>query len=81
MPKTVQIRDLDDRTYAALAKRAAEAGTSVPELLRGEATRLASRPTVTEWLERTGRRSSPVGRAEITAALDEHRGSWPDAGR
>jgi hypothetical protein len=81
MPKTVQIRDLDDDVYAGLARRAAEAGLSVPELLRGEAARLAARPSVTEWLERTRRRSAPVGRAEVLAALGEHRGAWPDAGR
>ena len=79
MPKTVQIRDLDDDVYAGLARRAAEAGLSVPELLRAEATRLATRPSVTTWLERTRRRSGDVSRAEILAALDEHRGAWPDA--
>ena len=81
MPKTVQIRDLDDEVYAGLVRRAAEAGVSVPELLRAEAARLAARPTLREWLERTRRRSSPVGRAEILAALDEQRGDWPDARR
>ncbi len=80
MPKTVQIRDLDDDVYAGLVRRAAEAGTSVPELLRTEATRLAARPSVEEWLKRTRRRSSPLGSVEVLAALDEQRGSWPDAG-
>jgi len=81
VPKTVQIRDLDDEVYAGLARRAAEAGMSVPELLRVEATRLAARPTVEDWLERTRRRSSPLGRLEVESALDEQRGPWPDAGR
>lgn len=81
MPKTVQIRDIDDRVYAALARRAAEAGITVPELLRREATRLASRPTVEEWLARTRRRPSDITTAEVHEALDELRGSWPDAGR
>ena len=80
MPKTVQIRDLDDDVYAGLARRAAEAGVSVPELLRAEAVRLAARPSVEAWLTRTRRRSSPLGRAELLAALDEQRGPWPDAG-
>lgn len=74
MPKTVQIRDLDDEVYAALARHAAESGVSVPELLRAEAVRLASRPSVEEWLRRTQRRSSSVDRADILAALDEQRG-------
>jgi len=81
MPKTVQIRDLDDGVYARLAQLAAEAGVSVPELLRSEAARLASRPSMEEWLARTRRRSSVIGRSEVRAALDEHRGPWPDARR
>jgi hypothetical protein len=63
----VQIRDLDDEVYAGLARRAGEAGVSVPELLRVEATRLAARPSMAEWLARTSRRSSTVDRAEIVA--------------
>ncbi|MGI8438885.1 MAG: FitA-like ribbon-helix-helix domain-containing protein [Thermoleophilaceae bacterium] len=80
MPKTVQIRDLDDDVYAGLARRAAETGISVPELLRVEAARLAARPSVGEWLKRTRRCSSLFGRLEVVAALDEQRGAWPDAG-
>ncbi len=81
MPRTVQIRDIDDEVYASLARRAAEAGLSVPELLRREVTRLAARPTVQEWLARTRRRPSEVSRAEVVEALDELRGDWPDARR
>lgn len=80
MPKTVQIRDLDDDVYAALARRAAESGVSVPELLRAEATRVAARPSVGTWLERTRRGGEPAARIDVLAALDEHRGAWPDAG-
>jgi len=80
MSKTVQIRDLDDEVYAALARRAAESGVSVPDLLRREATRLAARPTVAEWLARAARRPAAVGRAEVLDALDELRGPWSDAG-
>jgi hypothetical protein len=81
MPKTIQIRDLDDDVYAALARRAAEAGISVPDLLRREAARLAARPTVEEWLARTRRRPSGLTRVEIIEALDEQRGPWPDVDR
>ena len=81
MPKTIQIRDIDDEIYAGLSRRAAEAGLTVPELLRREAARLASRPTVEEWLARTRRRPSEISRAEVVEALDELRGPWPDAGR
>lgn len=81
MPKTIQIRDVDDDDYAALVRRAAEAGITVPELLRREVARLAARPSVGEWLARTRRRTSEVGRTEVLNALDESRGTWPDAGR
>lgn len=81
MPKTVQIRDIDDVVYVALAKRAGEAGLTVPDLLRREAARIAARPSMEEWLERTQRRPSGVKRVDILAALDESRGPWPDADR
>ena len=81
MPKTIQVRDLDDDVYEALRRRASEAGLTVPELLRREATRLAARPTVEEWLARTRRRPSQIDRADVIAALDELRGQWPDADR
>jgi hypothetical protein len=81
VPKTIQIRDIDDDVYAALARRAAEAGITVPELLRREAARLASRPTVQEWLARTRRRPSGITRADVIDAFDEMRGAWPDADR
>jgi antitoxin FitA len=80
MPKTVQIREIDDDVYAALVRRAAEEGITVPELLRREAIRLASRPSVAQWLARTGRRPSTVSTAEVLATLDEWRGEWPHAG-
>ncbi len=79
MPKTVQIRDIDDEGYTALVRRAGEEGITVPELLRREATRLAARPSVAQWLARTRRRPSEISTAEVLATLDEWRGEWPDA--
>lgn len=81
MPKTVQIRDIDDEVYAGLVRRAGEDGITVPELLRREATRVAARPSMTTWLARIGRRPSTVSTTEVLASLDESRGDWPDAGR
>ena len=77
MPKTVQIRDIDDDVYAALVRRSAEAGSSVPEFLRKEIERLASRPSVGEWLERTRRRPGVRGEPDTLEALDDLRGAWP----
>ncbi|AGZ54135.1 hypothetical protein PJK45_05425 [Mycobacterium kansasii] len=67
--------------YAALARRAAAEGITVPELLRREAARLAARPSVTHWLARTGWRPSEISSAEVLATLDEWRGEWPHGGR
>ncbi|MEX1103328.1 MAG: hypothetical protein WED87_03700 [Dehalococcoidia bacterium] len=80
MPKTIQIRDLDDDVYRALARQAAEAGMSVPELLRREAARIAARPSIREWIERTRRAGSATRPTDVVEALDEIRGAWPDAG-
>jgi len=81
MSKTVQIRDIDDEVYASLKRHAGEAGVSVPEFLRREVVRVAARPTVGEWLARTRRRTSDISSLEVLEALDEQRGSWPDARR
>lgn len=81
MPKSIQIRDVDDEVYAGLVRRAAEERITVPELLRREATRLAARPSVTQWMARIGHRPSSISTAEVLATLDDWRGPWPDAGR
>lgn len=79
MPKTIQIRDVDDEVYDGLRRRAAEDGITVPELLRREASRIASRPSMKAWLERTQRKPMTSGTAADTiAAVDEIRGPWPD---
>lgn len=77
MPRTIQIRDVDDDVYDALARRAGEIGLSVPEYLRKEMERLAARPTIEEWLNRTRRRSGQLSRRDTLEALDELRGAWP----
>ena len=73
MSKTIQIRDIDDEVYAGLRRRAAEEGLSVPDLLRAEATRLASSPSIATWLASTRRRSSAIGTKGVLGALDELR--------
>lgn len=77
MSKTVQIRDLSDEVYAAIARRAAAAELSVPEYLRKGIERMAARPSVEEWLERTRRPSVEGPVTDTLAALDELRGPWP----
>ncbi|MEP9417057.1 hypothetical protein ABLE92_22355 [Gordonia sp. VNQ95] len=77
----MQIRDIDDEVYAALSRRAAEDGITVPELLRREATKIATRPSIAEWLRRTGRRPSQIRTEDVLTDLDKWRGEWPDARR
>lgn len=77
MPRSIQIRDVDDDVYEALARRAAEVGLSVPEYLRREAERLAARPSIGDWLDRTRRRPGTRTIRDTLEALDELRGPWP----
>jgi len=79
MSKTIQIRELDDDVYASLLRHAADAGITVPELLRREATRVASRPSMSSWLARMNRPSTSGEADDVIAALDELRGEWPIA--
>lgn len=77
MPRTVEVHDLDDEVYARLAQRAAEAGISVPELLRRHAERLAAHPSIEQWLARIPRRSSEISHEAVLETLDDLRGPWP----
>jgi len=52
----ITIRDVSEKVRDELASRAALQGKSMQEYLRGELERLASRPTVTSWLEQVRRR-------------------------
>lgn len=82
MPKSIQIRNVDDDVYAGLVRRAAETGVTVPELLRNEAAKIAARPSMAAWLERTSRGPTTDGDIPGTlGALDEIRGPWPGADR
>jgi plasmid stability protein len=76
MGKNVQIRALDDATYAVLRARAAAADLSLTQYLRQELTRLADSPTWEELLERADRRRDRGGgasRAAVEAAFDADR--------
>jgi plasmid stability protein len=73
MPKTVQIRDLDDATYATLRERAAADGLSLAQYLRRELTHLAALPTMAVWLDRVeaGRGRLGVGRDVLAEAIED----------
>ena len=52
MAKLVQIRNVPDEVHAVLAARAAEAGVSLADFLRGELSRIARRPSLEAFLAR-----------------------------
>jgi hypothetical protein len=76
VPKNVQIRNVDDATYATLRARAAAADLSLTQYLRRELDRLAGEQPMADWLDRADefrRRTGGVSRAAILQALDEGR--------
>lgn len=79
MSRTIQIRDVDDRTYTVLRTRAAAEHLSLTAYLRRELERMAAGPSMSELIERADqRRRNGVGvpGREIVAAVrelhDEH---------
>ena len=71
------IRDVPDETRAVLAARAARAGKSLQEYVRGELTALAQRPSPDELWDRVAARVQSTGTrlsgAEILEARDADR--------
>ncbi|MCB9667636.1 MAG: hypothetical protein H6715_05940 [Myxococcales bacterium] len=74
MSKMVQIRNMPDHIHRTLKARAAQAGMTLSDYLLREAKRLASRPTLTEVLERLEDRE-PVNPSEggVDALREERR--------
>lgn len=62
----VQIRNVPDDVHRTLKVRAAESGVSLSDYLLRELERLASLPTMDEWLRRV--RSRPPAREGLSAA-------------
>lgn len=74
--KTVQIREVDEHTYATLRQRAAAAGLSLSQYLRRELDHLASVPSTADWLAQTDRwreRYRGIDRDLLVATLEEGR--------
>ncbi|MBV9845830.1 MAG: antitoxin [Kutzneria sp.] len=62
MTRTIQIRDVDERTYTVLRTRAAAESLSLTAYLKRQLERMASGPTMAELLERADlRRARGVG--------------------
>ena len=53
MSKMIQIRDVPESLHSTLKSRAAREGMSLSDFIKKELERVAERPTMREWLERT----------------------------
>ena len=77
MPVKITIRDVPEDVRNELAARAALRGKSMQEFLLGELGRIASRPSIDDWLQEVRRRKAAVGTripaASILRARDADR--------
>ena len=77
MAVQITIRGVPEQVRNELASRAAMRHQSMQEYLRGELERIASRPTITDWLqsvaERKAASGTTVSAAEILEARDADR--------
>lgn len=67
MKKTIQVRDVSEQVHRRLKARAAEQGRSLSDLVREQLDEVASRPTLSEMLERL-REDPPADPGEPSAA-------------
>jgi len=55
----IQVRDVPESVHGTLKSRAAREGMSLSDFIKRELERVAERPTMQEWLERT-QRAKPI---------------------
>ena len=55
----IQVRDVPEDVHGTLKSRAAREGMSLSDYIKRELERVAERPTMQEWLERT-RNAKPI---------------------
>ena len=61
MSVQITIRSVPEDVRNELAARAARGGKSMQEFLRGELERIASRPSIDDWLQEVRRRKAAAG--------------------
>ena len=66
MSKMIQVRDVPESVHRTLKSPAAREGISLSDFIKRELERVAERPTMQEWLERT-RKAEPIP-AKMSAA-------------
>ena len=69
MPVKITIRDVPEDVRNELAARAARGGKSMQEFLRGELERIASRPSIDDWLQEVRRRKAAAGTRVPASAI------------
>ncbi len=75
MPVQITIRNVPDKVRDELAARAALHRMSMQAYLRGELSRLASRPSIDSWLNEVRRRKRAAGTRLTPEQILAHRDS------
>jgi antitoxin FitA len=76
MSKMIQVRDVPESVHAILKSRAAREGMSLSDFIKRELERVAERPAMREWLERTEEAKAISGKktaAQIVRELRDER--------
>ena len=76
MSKMIQVRDVPESVHRTLKSRAAREGMSLSDFIKRELERITERPSIQEWLERTGQAKPIHGRrtpAQLIRALRDER--------
>ena len=69
MSVQITIRSVPEDVRNELAARAARGGKSMQEFLRGELERIASRPSIDDWLQEVRRRKAAAGTRVPASAI------------
>jgi len=75
MSKMIQVRDVPEQLHSTLKSRAAREGISLSDFIKRELERVAERPTMREWLERTQRAKPIAGQRSGAQVVRELRDS------
>jgi plasmid stability protein len=73
MSKMIQVRDVPELVHGTLKARAAREGMSLSDFIKRELERVAERPTMQEWLERTQQAKTIQGKRTATQVVREMR--------
>ena len=73
MSKMIQIRDVPEHVHTVLKARAASEGMSLSDFIKRELERVAERPSLREWLERTQEAKPILGKRSAAQVIREMR--------